>query len=53
MRRGQRITVDQSFADEEVAAMDENGDLVGVLVRRNDSWKPQLVLGIRDESASG
>ena len=32
--------------DEEMAAMDANGDLVGVLVRRNDSWKPELVLSV-------
>jgi hypothetical protein len=32
MRMGQRITLDQTFDDEEVAAVDANGDLVGVLV---------------------
>jgi tRNA pseudouridine55 synthase len=53
MRMGQRVTLDASFKDEEVAAMDSEGNLVGILQRRHESWKPELVLASRDESARG
>jgi tRNA pseudouridine55 synthase len=53
MRMGQRVTLERSVGGEEVAAMDSRGDLVGVLERRGDSWKPELVLVSRDESARG
>jgi tRNA pseudouridine55 synthase len=53
MRMGQRITLDETLHEDEVAAMNADGDLIGVLQRRNESWKPQLVLASRDESAHG
>ena len=53
MRMGQRVTLERSLGGEEVAAMDSRGDLVGILERRGDSWKPELVLVSRDESARG
>jgi tRNA pseudouridine55 synthase len=53
MRMGQRVTLSESFGVDEIAAMDTDGDLVGILLRRNESWKPELVLASRDESARG
>ncbi|MGD0692238.1 MAG: tRNA pseudouridine(55) synthase TruB, partial [Acidimicrobiales bacterium] len=50
VRMGQRISLDEDYLEEEIAAMDTQGDLVGVLQRRSDTWKPQLVLASHDES---
>lgn len=44
MRRGQRVSLDASFVDEEIAALDAEGELVGVLRRRGELWKPQIVM---------
>jgi tRNA pseudouridine55 synthase len=44
MRMGQRVTIDEVFSGEEIAALDEDGELVGVLRRRGDLWKPEIVL---------
>lgn len=53
MRRGQRVTLDETYRDDEIAAMDAAGELVGILQRRPDSWKPELVLATFGESARG
>jgi len=53
MRMGQRVTFAKLFHGEEIAAMDVDGELVGILSRRNDSWKPELVLAPPDTSARG
>jgi tRNA pseudouridine55 synthase len=53
VRMGQRVTLDAFFRDDEIAAIDTTGELVGVLQRRQDSWKPQLVLATPDKSARG
>jgi len=53
VRMGQRISLDEDYLEEEIAAMDTQGDLVGVLQRRSDTWKPQLVLASHDESPRG
>jgi tRNA pseudouridine55 synthase len=53
MRMGQRVSLDDGVRDEEIAAMDAEGNLVGILLRRNESWKPELVLASHDESARG
>ena len=53
VRMGQRVTLDASFRDDEIAAIDTTGELVGVLQRRQDSWKPELVLATPDKSARG
>jgi len=44
MRRGQRIELDRSFVGDEIAALDDAGELVGVLRRRGELWKPEIVL---------
>jgi tRNA pseudouridine55 synthase len=44
MRRGQRIELDRSFVGDEIAALDDAGVLVGVLRRRAELWKPEIVL---------
>ncbi len=44
MRWGQRVALDQHFSGGEVAALDARGALVGVLTRRGDLWKPEIVL---------
>ena len=53
VRMGQRVMLDASFRDDEIAAIDATGELVGVLQRRQDSWKPELVLATPDKSARG
>lgn len=44
MRMGQRLALDAQFEGTEIAAMNDGGDLVGVLRRRGDSWQPEVVL---------
>jgi tRNA pseudouridine55 synthase len=44
MRLGQRIELDQSMVGDEIAALDDAGELVGVLRRRGELWKPEIVL---------
>ena len=53
MRMGQRVSLAQRFPVDEVAALDSAGELIGILARRNESWKPELVLASPDESARG
>jgi tRNA pseudouridine55 synthase len=53
MRMGQRVTLEESFDDEEIAAMDVDGELIGILRRRNASWKPELVLTSPEQSTRG
>jgi tRNA pseudouridine55 synthase len=52
MRMGQRVTITADDT-EELAAMDGSGQLVGILVRRGESWKPELVLSMPGESTHG
>jgi tRNA pseudouridine55 synthase len=52
VRMGQRVTITAAVT-EEIAAMDGSGDLVGILVRRGDSWKPELVLSMPGEPTHG
>lgn len=51
VRMGQMLAVSGDFAASEIAAIDGAGDLVGILRRRGEQWKPELVLA--DRSASG
>lgn len=44
MRVGQRVTLEEVFSNDEIAALDERGELVGVLRRRGDLWKPEIVM---------
>jgi tRNA pseudouridine55 synthase len=53
MRMGQRVTLEETYHTGEIAAMDPDGALVGILSRRHDSWKPELVLSTSDESTRG
>jgi tRNA pseudouridine55 synthase len=50
VRMGQRVILDQSFLRDEIAALDSAGDLVAILQRRGESWKPELVLSSTSES---
>jgi tRNA pseudouridine55 synthase len=52
VRMGQRVAITVDATDE-IAAVDAGGDLVGILVRRGDTWKPELVLSMPGESAHG
>ena len=52
VRMGQRVTIGAEDT-EEIAAMDGGGELVGILVRRGESWKPELVLSMPGESSHG
>jgi tRNA pseudouridine55 synthase len=52
MRMGQRVALAGEFANEEIAAMDADGALVGILQRRHDSWKPAVVLSAIGEQMS-
>ncbi|MHB1210103.1 MAG: tRNA pseudouridine(55) synthase TruB [Acidimicrobiales bacterium] len=51
LRMGQRIALDQSFASEEIAAVDARGVLVAILRARADEWKPELVFPVEPGSA--
>jgi tRNA pseudouridine55 synthase len=53
VRMGQRVALDAPFRDDEIAAMDAAGQLVGVLRRRQDSWKPEVVLVTTHETTRG
>ena len=53
MRMGQRLALAGTFDGAEVAAMNSAGDLVGVLRRRDDVWKPEVVLPSDDDSDHG
>jgi tRNA pseudouridine55 synthase len=53
MRMGQRVALEEKYQGDEIAAMDSFDNLVGILQRRNESWKPALVLASRDDSARG
>lgn len=53
MRMGQRVALEQSFDGEEIAALDVDGELIGILQRRDDSWKPELVLASPEQSTRG
>jgi tRNA pseudouridine55 synthase len=44
MRMGQRLELGEGFAGEEIAALDDEGHLVGVLRRRAHLWKPEIVM---------
>jgi len=44
IRLGQRVELDETFLSGEIAAVDSSGDLVGVLTRRGDLWKPEIVV---------
>jgi tRNA pseudouridine55 synthase len=53
MRMGQRVALEEKYHGDEIAAMDSFDNLVGILQRRNESWKPELVLASRGDSARG
>ncbi len=46
MRCGQRLALDVTTEQFEIAAFDRDDDLIGILRRRADVWKPELVLTI-------
>ncbi len=48
VRMGQRIEVAGGLSGEEIAAFDERGELVGVLRRRGELWKPEVVMRVGD-----
>jgi tRNA pseudouridine55 synthase len=49
MRMGQHLVLPETFVGDEIAAMDGHGALIGVLRRRGEKWKPEIVL-VRDET---
>jgi tRNA pseudouridine55 synthase len=53
MQMGQRLKLDETFVGHEIAAMDDAGGLVGILRRRDKSWKPELVLPGDENSDRG
>jgi tRNA pseudouridine55 synthase len=53
VRMGQRVALSESYRDDEIAAMDEAGQLVGILQRRDKSWKPALILTSSEQSSRG
>jgi tRNA pseudouridine55 synthase len=53
VRMGQRITLANDVTSDEVAAIDATGELVGILARRGESWKPELVLSRPAQAARG
>jgi tRNA pseudouridine55 synthase len=53
MRMGQRVTLSEPYRGDEIAAMDTDGELIGILSRRDESWKPELVLTSPSASTRG
>jgi tRNA pseudouridine55 synthase len=53
LRMGQRITIARDFASNEIAAVNGNGALIGILRRREQTWKPEVILPASDEVARG
>jgi tRNA pseudouridine55 synthase len=53
VRMGQRVALREPFRDDELAAVDDAGELVAILVRRDQTWKPALVMASVDRSAQG
>jgi tRNA pseudouridine55 synthase len=53
MRLGQQVELSNECADDEIAAKDESGDLVGILRRRGAKWQPEVVLPASTDSAHG
>jgi len=44
LRMGQHLEIDALYEGYEIAAISEDGSLVGVLRRRGEKWKPEVVL---------
>jgi len=44
VRMGQHLELNQTFQGSEIAALAEDASLIGVLRRRGEKWKPQVVL---------
>jgi len=44
IRMGQMVPLDGTVATTEIAALNDAGALVAILIRRGDAWKPELVL---------
>ncbi|HUX04587.1 MAG TPA: tRNA pseudouridine(55) synthase TruB [Acidimicrobiales bacterium] len=53
LRMGQMLELAGNFATSEIAAVNSAGDLVGILRRRGEHWKPELVLPERPTSGRG
>jgi tRNA pseudouridine55 synthase len=53
MRLGQQVELSNEYADDEIAAKDESGDLVGILRRRGAKWQPEVVLAASTDLAHG
>jgi len=53
MRLGQQVELSNEYADDEIAAKDDSGDLVGILRRRGAKWQPEVVLPTSTDSAHG
>jgi len=51
VRQGQRVSFEGLAQGSEVAALDTAGQLVGVLSRRGDQWKPDIVLPAHEGAA--
>jgi len=53
MRMGQVLSLEGTFRSDEIAAVNLRGELVGILRRRGDQWKPELVLADRPAHGRG
>jgi tRNA pseudouridine55 synthase len=52
LRMGQHVEFETSYVGDEIAAIAQDESLVGVLRRRGDKWKPQVVLTNDDPPGS-
>ena len=50
-RMGQQVELAETFRADEIVAVDSLGVLVGILRRRGDKWKPEIVLPVEPGSA--
>ena len=51
MRMGQHLELPGTYQGSEIAAISEDASLIGVLRRRGEKWKPEVVL--TNDASSG
>ena len=53
IRMGQRVTFADPVVTDEIAALNDNGQLVAILRRRSEGWQPEVVLPEESRASEG
>ena len=53
IRMGQRVTFADPVVTDEIAALNDNGQLVAILRRRSEGWQPEVVLPEEPRTSEG